>query len=138
MAQLIDAAIVVALLTATVFLIYFLFVLRDVREFLGTAKQLSEKLQAAIEQVQPRIEETLTQAQQFFHRSDQLIDRIERDVQHVEQVLQEGAKIQQSLQELNSVMRKNIIMPLREVGIVLNAAVKAVKVFLQFLFRSKS
>jgi len=119
MAQLIDAAIVVALLTATVFLIYFLFVLRDVREFLGTAKQLSEKLQAAIEQVQPRIEETLTQAQQFFHRSDQLIDRIERDVQHVEQVLQEGAKIQQSLQELNSVMRKNIIMPLREVGIVL-------------------
>ncbi len=138
MAQVIDAAILVALLTATVFLIYFLFVLRDVREFLGTTKQLAEKLQTATEQLQPRLEETLTQAQRFFHRSDQLIDRIEQDVQRVEQVLQEGAKIQQSLQELNGVLQKNIIAPVREVGIVLNAAVKAVKVFLQFLFRSKS
>ncbi len=138
MAQFIDAATLVALLTVTVFLIYFLFVLRDIRILAHEGKALAEKLRHTLDRLQPTVEETLSQAQQFFRRSDELIDRIEKDLVQMEEVFEETRRIQKSLQELNTVLQKNIISPIREIGLLINAATKAAKAFFQFLFRPKS
>lgn len=137
MDMLIQVMIVVALLTAIIFLIYALFVLRDFRSFLNTGQGLSSRAKLFLDRLQPELETAIAKAQVFFGKGGEVMERMEKNLDTVELLLNDIRKVQDTVRQINEYLHLGIVSPLKELSIITRAVVKAIQSFLDAFLKPK-